>query len=56
MAYIIRSGVRNTLILTTGPYSAGIDFSRQNLKSKVDPRTVKIETFVIAVYNIGIQI
>ena len=25
------------------PYSAGVDMRRQNLKSKVDPRTVKIK-------------
>ena len=27
------------------PYSAGIDFRRQNLTSIVDPRTVKIKLF-----------
>ena len=32
------------------PYSAGIDFSRQNLKSKVDPLTVRINIFMLALY------
>ena len=31
------------------PFSAGIDFRRQNLKSKVDPRTERIRIFIIAV-------
>ena len=31
------------------PYSAGIDFSRQNLTSIVDPRTVRINIFLMAV-------
>ena len=30
------------------PYSAGIDFSRQNL-TKVDPRTVRVKIFLMAV-------
>ena len=31
------------------PYSAGIDFSRQILTSKVDPRTVRVQIFILAV-------
>ena len=34
------------------PYSAGIDFSRQNLtssSSKVDPGTVSVKIFILAV-------
>ena len=31
------------------PYSAGIDFSHQNLTSKVDPRTVRVKIFLMAV-------
>ena len=31
------------------PYSAGIDFSRQNLTSKVDPRTERIKIFLMTV-------
>ena len=31
------------------PYSAGIDFRRQIVTSKVDPRTVRIKIFLIAV-------
>ena len=40
------------------PYSAGIDFRRQNLKSTdVDPRTEKVHTFIMTVdlQHIGIQ-
>ena len=29
-------------IVRVNPYSAGIDFSRQNLTTKVDPRTVRV--------------
>ena len=35
--------------LPHNPYSAGIDFSRQILTPKVDPRTVRVEIFLIAV-------
>ena len=31
------------------PYSAGIDFSRQNLTSKVNPRTARVEIFLMVV-------
>ena len=31
------------------PYSAGIDFSRQILTSKVDPRTVRVKVPLLAV-------
>ena len=31
------------------PYSAGIDFSRQILTTKVDPRTVRVKIFIMAV-------
>ena len=31
------------------PHSAGIDFSRQNLTSKVDPRTVREKIYLMAV-------
>ena len=31
------------------PYSAGIEFCRQILTTKVDPRTVRVEIFLIAV-------
>ena len=39
------------------PYSAGIDFRRQILTSKIDPHTVKVKIFIMAVdpYHIGIQ-
>ena len=30
------------------PYSAGIDFSHQNLTTNVDPRTVGLEKFIMA--------
>ena len=30
-------------------YSAEIDFSRQNVTSKVDPRAVRVKIFVMAV-------
>ena len=32
------------------PYSAGIDFRRQILTSKVDPRVVRVQLFILAVY------
>ena len=43
--------VRNMLYqrVIVNPYSAGIDFSRQNLTTKVDPRTVRIKIFIMAV-------
>ena len=31
------------------PYSPVLDFSHQNLTSKVDPRTVRVKIFLIAV-------
>ena len=31
------------------PYSAGINFSRQILTSKIDPRTVRVNIFLMAV-------
>ena len=31
------------------PYSADIDFSRQNLTTKVDPRTARVEILLMAV-------
>ena len=31
------------------PYSTGIDFRRQNLTSKVDPRTERVKIFLMAV-------
>ena len=34
---------------TFNPYSAGIDFSRQILTTEVDPRTVKLKTFIMSV-------
>ena len=35
--------------ISNNPLSAGTDFSRQNLTSKVDPRTVKIKIFIMAI-------
>ena len=46
------------VILTLDPYSAGIDFSRQNMTStdvrfwrlfKVDPRTVRVKIFLMVI-------
>ena len=37
------------LIKRINPYSAGIDFSHQNLTSKVHPRTVRVDIFIMAV-------
>ena len=34
---------------TVNPYSAGIDFSRQNLTTKVDPRAVRVKILLMAV-------
>ena len=38
---------------SVNPYSAGIDFSHQNLRqiltTKVDPRTVRVEIFLMAI-------
>ena len=34
------------------PYSAGISFRRQNPTSKVDPRTVRVKMFIMAVYQL----
>ena len=31
-------------------YSAVIDFSRQNLTTKVDPRTIRVKIFLKSVY------
>ena len=36
-------------IVFVNPFSAGTDFRRQNLTSKVDPRTKKITIFTMAV-------
>ena len=36
-------------ILTLNPYRAGIDFSRQNLTTKVDTRAVGVKIFLMAV-------
>ena len=33
----------------SAPFSAGIDFSRQNLTSKFGPHTVRVEIFLMAV-------
>ena len=43
--------VHITRSVTINPYSAGIDFSRQNLTStsKVDPRTVRLIIFLMVV-------
>ena len=37
-----------TKIQRFNPHSVGIDFSRQILKSKVDPHTVRVKIFVMA--------
>ena len=34
---------------TFNPYSSGIDFSRQILTTKVDPRAARVKMFVMAV-------
>ena len=39
--------VQNAIYIN--PYSAGIDFRRQILTSKVDPRTVIVKIFMMAV-------
>ena len=36
-------------ITMINPYSAGIDFSRQILTTKVDPRTVRVNIFIMVV-------
>ena len=36
-------------VLGVNPYSAGIDVSRQNPTSKDDPRTVRVNIFLMAI-------
>ena len=44
--------VKKAVSLVINTYSAGIDFSRQNLPSKVNPRTVKVNIFIMAVDHV----
>ena len=37
------------MLVGINPSSVGIDFSRQNLTSKVDPRTVRLKIFIMTV-------
>ena len=37
------------LVRRIDPYSAGVDFRRQSLTSEVDPRTGRVNIFLIAV-------
>ena len=44
------------IVAYINPYSVGIDFRRQILTSKVDPRTVSVNILILAeTHNIGIQ-
>ena len=40
------------VVITLYPYIAGIDFRRQNLTSKVDPRDVRLKIFIMAIEEI----
>ena len=42
-----------TIISIFTPYSAGIDFRRQILTSKVDPRTVRVQTSIWADFPVA---
>ena len=45
-----------TIIVVLNPYSAGIDLSHQIQTTKVNPHTVRVQIFIMAVtHNIGIQ-
>ena len=50
VSFIISTGSDpNKNILAFNPDSAGIDFSRQILTSNVDPRTVRVKIFIMAI-------
>ena len=39
------------ILARQSPYSAGIDSRRQNLTSKVDPRTIRVNPLVSMIYT-----
>ena len=46
---MVNSGLKGLMVFCLNPFSAGIDFSRQILTTKVYPRTVGVKIFLMVV-------